>query len=82
MNIILVGIQGSGWVWFVKDKESDILSIVICVNQDFVIGVFVFFLGIDVWEYVYYFQYENCKVEYFDVIWNIINWKMVVKRYD
>ncbi|CAP61932.1 uncharacterized protein PODANS_5_1740 [Podospora anserina S mat+] len=82
MNTTLAGIQGSGWAWLVKDKESDTLSIVTRANQDPVTGAFVPLLGIDAWEHAYYLQYENRKAEYFDAIWNIINWKTVAKRYD
>ncbi len=38
-------------------------------------------MGIDAWEHAYYLQYENRKVEYFDAIWNVINWKTVAERY-
>ncbi|KAK4175207.1 Manganese/iron superoxide dismutase [Triangularia setosa] len=82
MNTTLAGIQGSGWAWLVKDKESDTLSIVTRANQDPVTGAFEPLLGIDAWEHAYYLQYENRKAEYFDAIWNIINWKTVAKRHD
>jgi hypothetical protein len=27
-------------------------------------------------------QYENRKVEYFDAIWNVLNWKTAEKRFE
>jgi superoxide dismutase, Fe-Mn family len=38
-------------------------------------------MGIDAWEHAYYLQYENRKAEYFDAIWNVINWSTVSKRF-
>jgi len=80
MNTALAGIQGSGWAWLVKDKESGTLSIATRANQDPVSGPYVPLLGIDAWEHAYYLQYENRKAEYFEAIWNVINWKTVASR--
>ncbi|KAK4466137.1 superoxide dismutase [Mn], mitochondrial [Cladorrhinum samala] len=82
MNTSLAGIQGSGWAWLVKDKSSGNLGLVTRANQDPVTGQFVPLLGIDAWEHAYYLQYENRKAEYFDAIWNVINWKTVAQRFE
>jgi len=82
MNTALAGIQGSGWAWLVKDKKSDTLSLVTRANQDPVTGQYVPLLGIDAWEHAYYLQYENRKAEYFEAIWNVINWKTVGSRFE
>ncbi|MDP1793414.1 MAG: superoxide dismutase [Acidimicrobiales bacterium] len=39
-------------------------------------------LAIDAWEHAYYLQYENRKTEFFDAIWNVVNWRDVEARYD
>lgn len=39
-------------------------------------------LAIDAWEHAYYLQYENRKTEFFDAIWNVINWDDVAARYE
>ncbi|KAL1851105.1 Superoxide dismutase [Mn], mitochondrial [Diaporthe australafricana] len=80
-NTALAGIQGSGWAWIAKDKESGSLSLVTRANQDPVSGNLVPLLGIDAWEHAYYLQYQNRKAEYFSAIWNVINWKTVAKRF-
>ncbi len=37
-------------------------------------------LAIDAWEHAYYLQYENRKAEFFDAIWNVVNWTDVTAR--
>lgn len=80
----LLGIQGSGWGWLVKQegaKESS-LTIVITKDQDPVVGAGqVPVLGIDMWEHAYYLQYLNGKAAYVENIWNVINWKVAEERY-
>jgi len=78
----LAVIQGSGWAWLVKDKESGAISVKTYANQDPVVGQFEPLLGIDAWEHAYYLQYENRKAEYFSAIWNVINWKAAEKRFE
>lgn len=82
MNTTLAGIQGSGWAWLAKDKQSGTLGIITRANQDPVSGSYAPLLGIDAWEHAYYLQYENRKAEYFDAIWNIVNWKTVATRFE
>lgn len=81
MNASLAGIQGSGWAWLVKDKAAGTVGIVTRPNQDPVAGNLVPLLGIDAWEHAYYLQYQNRKAEYFDAIWNVVNWKTVASRF-
>ncbi|PYH84343.1 manganese and iron superoxide dismutase [Aspergillus uvarum CBS 121591] len=81
MNGALAGIQGSGWAWLVKDKQTGNIGIKTYANQDAVVGQFQPLLGIDAWEHAYYLQYQNRKAEYFGAIWDVINWKAVEKRF-
>jgi len=37
-------------------------------------------LAIDAWEHAYYLQYENRKAEFFEAIWNVVNWEDVATR--
>ncbi len=37
-------------------------------------------LAIDAWEHAYYLQYENRKAEFFDAVWNVVNWDDVAAR--
>ncbi|RKF54855.1 Superoxide dismutase, mitochondrial [Golovinomyces cichoracearum] len=80
LNTALAGIQGSGWAWLVQHRQSSQLSIFTCANQDPVGTAYIPLLGIDAWEHAYYLQYQNRKAEYFDRIWDVINWKTVENR--
>ena len=51
----LLGIQGSGWGWLVKDKQGR-LTIVTTKDQDPVVGGEVPIFGVDMWEHAYYLQ--------------------------
>ncbi|KAH8670144.1 Manganese/iron superoxide dismutase [Tricladium varicosporioides] len=79
-NTALAGIQGSGWAWLVKDSETGQVQIRTYANQDPVVGKYTPLLGVDAWEHAYYLQYQNRKVEYFNAIWDVINWTAVEKR--
>jgi Fe-Mn family superoxide dismutase len=37
-------------------------------------------LAIDAWEHAYYLQYENRKTDYFNAIWDVVNWADVARR--
>ncbi|KAH7027853.1 putative Mn superoxide dismutase [Microdochium trichocladiopsis] len=80
VNTALAGIQGSGWAWLAKDKSAGTLQVITRANQDPVTGNYIPLLGIDAWEHAYYLQYQNRKAEYFDAIWNVVNWNTVAKR--
>ncbi|CCE62909.1 hypothetical protein TPHA_0D02730 [Tetrapisispora phaffii CBS 4417] len=83
-NAKLMGIQGSGWIFLVKNlNNGGKLDIVQTYNQDTVSDpTIVPLLAIDAWEHAYYLQYENRKAEYFGAIWNVINWKEAEKRFN
>lgn len=77
----LLGIQGSGWGWLVKDAETGKLDIVTTKDQDPVAATTVPIFGVDMWEHAYYLQYLNGKPEYVKNIWNVINWAEAEKRF-
>lgn len=54
MTKTLLGLQGSGWGWLVKDSQG--LRIVTTKDQDPVVGGEVPIFGIDMWEHAYYLQ--------------------------
>lgn len=78
-NKALLGLQGSGWGWLVKDAQG--LRIVTTKDQDPVVGGEVPIFGVDMWEHAYYLQYLNGKAAYVENIWAVINWKTAETRY-
>ncbi|RPB09084.1 manganese superoxide dismutase [Morchella conica CCBAS932] len=76
----LLGLQGSGWGWLVKDAEGR-LEIETTKDQDPVASGKQVILGVDMWEHAYYIQYYNNKAAYVEGIWNIINWEECEKRF-
>ncbi|KKP02047.1 Fe-Mn family superoxide dismutase [Trichoderma harzianum] len=79
MGKALLGLQGSGWGWLVKDGNT--LRIVTTKDQDPVVGGEVPILGIDMWEHAYYLQYLNGKAAYVENIWKVINWATAEERF-
>jgi superoxide dismutase, Fe-Mn family len=77
----LLGIQGSGWGWLVKDAATGQLRIVTLANQEAVVVGDTPIFGVDMWEHAYYLQYLNGKAAYVENIWNVINWKTAEERY-
>lgn len=80
-NEALLGIQGSGWGWLVKEDETSQLSILTMKDQDPVAPSETPIFGVDMWEHAYYLQYLNSKADYVKNIWKIINWKTAEDRY-
>jgi superoxide dismutase, Fe-Mn family len=37
-------------------------------------------LAIDAWEHAYYLQYLNAKGDFFEAVWQVVNWADVAER--
>ncbi|MBI5755202.1 superoxide dismutase [Candidatus Peregrinibacteria bacterium] len=76
-----VTLFGSGWAWFVIDKNGS-LAITTTPNQDSPIshGAKIL-LGIDVWEHAYYLQYQNRRADFITAWWNTVNWKVISEMF-
>ena len=77
----LLGIQGSGWGWLVKEAGTGQLRIITLANQEAVVVGDIPLLGVDMWEHAYYLQYLNGKAAYVENIWKVINWKTAETRF-
>ena len=76
---------GSGWAWLIVTPDKK-LKVVSSPNQDNplmdiaeVKGIPI--IGIDVWEHAYYLKYQNKRGDYLAQIWEVIDWKVVEKKY-
>lgn len=76
-NCIVLGLFGLGWVWLVQYFGGQLGIQVICNVGMLLIGESILLLCCDVWEYVYYIDYQNDCVCYLDVFWQMVNWDFV-----
>lgn len=79
-----IGIKhfGSGWVWLTKHPLGK-LNIISTPNAETPITTTnIPLLCVDVWEHAYYLDYQNRRAEYLNKIWDIIDWSVIVHRYE
>ena len=81
LNAAASTVYGSGWgalVW--EPVLGKLITTQIYDHQsNFTVGgtpVLVF----DAWEHAWYLQYQNRKAEFFDALWNVIDWNDVSAR--
>ena len=77
-----VGLFGSGWVWLSADADG---SLVITQEQGAsnpVVKGLKPLLTFDVWEHAYYLDYQNRRAAHLSALWQIIDWKVIEKRYE
>lgn len=75
-----MALVGSGYTWLIDNNGR--LEIISTPNQDTPLSYSVVpLLNIDLWEHSYYLQYKNCRDEYINNWFKIINWAYVEERY-
>ena len=77
-----VGLFGSGWVWLSADANG---SLVITQEQGAsnpVVKGLKPLLTFDVWEHAYYLDYQNRRAAHLSALWQIVDWRVIEKRYD
>ena len=73
---------GSGWVWLSADADG---SLVITQEQGAsnpVVKGLKPLLTFDVWEHAYYLDYQNRRAAHLSALWQIVDWRVIEKRYD
>lgn len=77
---------GSGWAWLVLQNGK--LVITSTANQDSplmgeaIAGASGYpIIGLDVWEHAYYLKYQNCRPDYINAFWQVVNWDAAAARF-
>jgi superoxide dismutase, Fe-Mn family len=73
---------GAGWIWLVLNTKGSI-DIVQKSNAGNPLRTgLIPLLACDMWEHAYYLDYQNRRSDYIEAFWKLINWDMVMKRYN
>lgn len=76
-----VALFGSGWTWLAEDANGALLIKNYANGGNPVKDGLKPILGFDVWEHAYYLDYQNRRADHVKALWNIIDWKVVEKRF-
>ena len=80
-NTASVSLFGSGWAWVSKDKSGKLVITKESNAGNPLKTGLVPLLGFDVWEHSYYLDYQNRRADHINALWDIIDWKVIEKRY-
>ena len=81
LNAASVSLFGSGWAWVSKDNSGKLVITKESNAGNPLKAGLVPLLGFDVWEHSYYLDYQNLRADHISALWNIIDWKVVEKRF-
>jgi superoxide dismutase, Fe-Mn family len=76
-----IGLFGSGWLWLAANKDGKLQIIVESNAGNPLRKGLKPILCFDVWEHAYYLDYQNKRADYIKNLWDILNWKMILKRF-
>ena len=77
-----VGLFGSGWVWLSADADGNLVITQEANAANPVQRGLKPLLTFDVWEHAYYLDYQNRRAAHLAALWQIVDWKVVEKRYE
>ncbi len=77
-----VGLFGSGWVWLSADADGNLVITQEQGASNPVVKGLKPLLTFDVWEHAYYLDYQNRRAAHLAALWQIVDWKVIEKRYD
>ena len=73
---------GSGWVWLSADKDGKLVITQEANAANPIQKGLKPLLTFDVWEHAYYLDYQNRRPDHLAALWQIIDWKVIEKRYE
>ena len=73
---------GSGWVWLSADQNGKLVITQEPNAANPVQKGLKPLLTFDVWEHAYYLDYQNRRPDHLADLWQIIDWKVIEKRYE
>ena len=77
-----VGLFGSGWVWLSADADGNLVITQEQGASNPVQKGLKPLLTFDVWEHAYYLDYQNRRAAHLAALWQIVDWKVIEKRYE
>lgn len=77
-----VSLFGSGWCWLSADGHGGLVITKESNAGNPLKSGLTPLIGFDVWEHSYYLDYQNRRADHISALWNIIDWKVVAKRFD
>ena len=77
-----VGLFGSGWVWLAADANGSLVITQEANAANPVQRGLKPLLTFDVWEHAYYLDYQNRRAAHLAALWQIVDWKVIEKRYE
>jgi Fe-Mn family superoxide dismutase len=72
---------GSGWAWLAKNADGKLQIIKESNAGNPLTQGLTPLLCFDVWEHAYYLDYQNRRADHINMLWNIIDWQVVEKRF-
>ena len=74
-------VQGSGWALAAWEPEAERIIVQQVYDHQGNHGQGTEpLLAIDAWEHAFYLQYRNVKADFFEALWNVVNWEDVTAR--
>ena len=72
---------GSGWVWLSADKDGKLVITQETNAANPIQKGLKPLLTFDVWEHAYYLDYQNRRPDHLTVLWQIVDWEVIEKRF-